>query len=176
MHLYGRGNKLSQKTSASYVIDANVLIDYCDSELQMLSSFSRHIGTIYIARSTFEKVRQLTVAAAKRHNLSIATPDAQTIIAASAKRGSLAYDDHETLLLAKLHGWICITNDKPLRRECDTEGVVCLWGLEPMKALVEQGIATVSKVLTVAKKIQSVNPGFITDAIINRFEEQVKEI
>jgi len=167
---------LSQKPSASYVVDANVLIDYCDSDLRMLSLFSQHIGTTYIARSTFEKVNQLTVAAARRHNLRIETPDPEIIMAASARRGSLAYDDHETLMLAKRHGWICITNDKPLRRECETEGVVCLWGLEPMKALVEHGIVSVSKVLTVAKMIQSVNPGFISDTIMDRFEEQVREI
>jgi len=167
---------LSQESKSSYIVDANVLIDYCDSDLQMLSLLSEKLGPVHIARSTFDKVQQLTKTVAKKNHLLIKTPDSETIIAASTVRGSLAYDDRETLLLAKSHGWICITNDKPLRRECKTERVACLWGLEPMRILVEQRIVLASHALTVAKKIQLAHPGSIYDDIVNRFEKQVKEI
>lgn len=98
----------------SFIVDANVLIDYCDSDLHVLSQFSRHIGAVHVARSTFEKVRQLTESAATKYDLIIATPDLETVIQASAARSALAYDDRETLLLAQKHGWICITNDVAL--------------------------------------------------------------
>jgi len=103
---------LSQESKSSYIVDANVLIDYCDSDLQMLSLLSEKLGPVHIARSTFDKVQQLTKTVAKKNHLLIKTPDSETIIAASTVRVSLAYDDRETLLLAKSHGWICITNDK----------------------------------------------------------------
>ena len=164
------------KIHISFIVDANVLIDYCDSNLQMLSLLSQKLGTVHIARSTFDKVQQLTIAEARKNHLLIKTPNSETIIAASAKRGSLAYDDRETLLLAKSHGWICIKNDKPLRRECETEGVVCLWGLEPMRILVEKRVVLASQALAVARTIQSASPGYISDEIIKRFEKQVKEI
>jgi len=113
---------------------------------------------------------------AKRYNLKIETPDLEIASAASRPRGALAYDDRETLLLARLYGWTCITNDKPLRRECEVEGVPCLWGLEPMKALVEHNLITVSTALTIAKKIRGANPMFITEAIIQRFDTEISEI
>jgi len=45
-----------------------------------------------------------------------------------------------------------------------------------MRILVEQRIVLASHALTVAKKIQLANPGYISDDIVNRFEKQVKEI
>ena len=167
---------MSQESKTAYIIDANALIDYCDSDLQMLSLLSEKLGPVHIARSTFDKVQQLTKTVAKKNRLLIKTPDSETIIAASTVRGSLAYDDRETLLLAKSHGWICITNDKPLRRECEKEGVAVLWGLEPMKILVEHGKVSASKAISVAKTIQTANPGFISDDIVDSFEKQVKKI
>jgi predicted nucleic acid-binding protein len=167
---------LSRADNASFIVDANVLIDYADSDLQILSSLSQHIGRVHVARSTFEKVRQLTEAAVKEHNLLIQTPDFATVAAASQVRGSLAYDDRETLLLASKHGWACVTNDKPLRVACEAESIVCLWGLEPMKLLVERRLISGTKALAVARKIQETNPKFITGTIVGRFEQQIKEI
>jgi rRNA-processing protein FCF1 len=166
---------LPQEPNKSFIVDANALIDYCDSDLRVLSQFSQHIGTVHIARSTFEKVKQLTESAAKKHSLIIKTPDYDTVMEASANRGSLAYDDRETLLLARRYGWICITNDVALRNECGAEGITCLWGLEPMKALVERKILSGTKVIAVAKKIQAANQ-YITEAIVSLFEQQIKEI
>ena len=167
---------MSQESKNAYIIDANALIDYCDADIQTLSLLSQKIEPVHIARSTFDKVEQLSNTAAKKNHLIIKTPDLETIIAASAERGSLAYDDRETLMLAKAHEWICITNDKPLRRECETGGVAVLWGLEPMKILVKHGEILASKAISVAKAIQSANPGYITDDIVERFEKQIKTI
>lgn len=166
---------MSRESKTAYIIDANALIDYCDSDLQMISLFSQKLGSVYIARSTFDKVEQLNATIAKRNHLLIQMPDLDTIAAAAAERSSLAPDDKETLLLAKRNKWICITNDKPLRRECEAEGVTCLWGLESMKMLVQEGEISPSKAISVAKTIQIANPGFISDDIVGRFEKQVKK-
>jgi rRNA-processing protein FCF1 len=167
---------LTRESKAAYIIDANALIDYCDSDLQMLSIFSQKIGSVYIARSAFDKVEQLNATSAKKHHLLVEVPDLETIVAAAADRGSLAPDDKETLVLAKRNGWVCITNDKPLRRECESEGVACLWGLEPMRMLVESGAISPSKAISVVKTIKMANPGFISDEIVDRFEKRVKKI
>lgn len=159
-----------------FIVDANVLIDYSESDLRMLSLLSDNVGRVHIARSTFEKVKQLTTAVVKKHHLTIVTPDLDTAIRASQERGALAYDDRETLLLAKLNGWTCITNDKRLRRECKSEEVNCLWGLEPMKALVEHRLVSRSAAIAVARKIQTLNPGYITEDIVSRFKEQIRSI
>ena len=159
-----------------YIIDANVLIDYCDTDLRILSLLSRHINPVHIARSTFRKVEGLSRSLATSHSLVIHTPDLATVIEATKKRGPLAPDDRETLLLAKKHEWICITNDKPLRRECLLEEVPVLWGLEPMKLLVSRRLLKPTEAIRVARKIADINPGYITADITARFESQIAEV
>lgn len=167
---------MSHDPEKSFIIDANALIDYCDSDLQVLAEFSLHIGTVYIARSTFEKVKQLPDSVAKKHHLVVKTADLATVIEASAVRGSLAYDDRETLLLAKRHEWLCITNDVQLRRKCRAERIACLWGLEPMKLLVERSVITGAKAIDVAVLIQKSNPKYITNAIVGQFVQEIDKI
>lgn len=159
-----------------FIIDANALIDYCESDIAVLSLVSTHVGSIHIARGTFHKVNQLTTAAAAKHHMEIVTPDLETILAATATRGALAHDDRETLLITKKYNWTCITNDKALRRECASENVPVLWGLEPMRLLVEYGLTTRSHVIKTARLIQRANPRYITSEILTRFEEQIRAL
>ena len=167
---------MSRDPGKSFIVDASVLIDYCQSDLSIFSKLSQHVGIVHIARSTFDKVEELTETEAGKHHLVIDTPDIDTLIEASAKRGKLAYDDRETMLLAKKNGWTCITNDKALREECRVEGVACLWGLEPMKLLVGYAMISGSAAVAVARKIRATNGLFITSAIVGRFERQIEEI
>lgn len=142
----------------------------------MLSLLSDNVGRVHIARSTFEKVEQLTAAAARKHHLTIVTADFDTVFRASQERRALASDDRETLLIAKLNDWICITNDRALRRACKAEDVHCLWGLEPMKALVGHRLISRSEAIVVARNIQVSNPGYITEGIVSKFAEQIGAI
>jgi len=167
---------LQKKQVRPFIIDANVLIDYCKSDLGILELLSTKISPIYISRSTLENVNELMESEVAKHHLIVKTPDLQTLILATQVRGQLAVDDRETLLLAKKYGWICITNDKPLRKECEKESVSVLWGLEPLKILVENSLIKPEKAITVAKNIRKVNPRYITAEIVKRFEEQIIEI
>ena len=158
------------------IVDANVLIDYCESDLSVLCLFSEKIQSVHIGKSTLNKVKQITEAEAEQNRLLIEIPSIELALEAAAKRGSLAYDDRETLLLAKENAWCCLTNDKPLRQECLDEKVRVLWGLEPMKILIFEGLMTTSQALQVARKISATNPAFITEKILARFEGQIKKI
>ena len=173
---YGRRKPLQSEDDLPFIVDANVLIDYCESDLRILSLLSTDIDPVHIARSTFEKVEQLTAAAARKHHPTIVTPDFDTVFRASQERGALANDDRETLWLAKLNDCICITNDTALRRECGKEEVSCLWGLEPMKTLVEFQLISRFEAIVVARNIQVSNPGYITEGIVSKFAEQIGAI
>jgi rRNA-processing protein FCF1 len=159
-----------------FIVDANVLIDYCDSDLNMLSLVSQKVSAIHVSRSTLNKIGQLSEAQADKYNLVIQTPDLKTALEASKERGRLAKDDRETLLLAKEHGWTCITNDKALRRECEKDGVKVLWGLEPMKILIKQKLITSAKAIKIARLIRLNNSAYITQEILAKFEAEVKDI
>ena len=58
--------------------------------------------------------------------------------AAQSRRG-LSYQDHQCLILAPTHGWLCVTNDRRLRKVGAEDGVDVLWGLETLAMLVECG-------------------------------------
>ena len=158
-----------------FIVDADVLIDYCKTDLSVLEDLSRYVVSVYIGRPTLDKVRQLSEAEAKRRQLVIVTPDLDTAIQAAGRRGNLAFDDHVTLLLSRLNSWCCITNDGLLRRECKNEGVAVLWGLEPMRILVGERCLKSQKAIAIAKLIQKANPGYITPEIVLRFEQQIKK-
>ena len=164
------------KNPKEFIIDADVLIDYRESDIEVLTLFSIQVGRLHIGRATFQKVRNLSEAEARRLRLVVETPDRKLVDKALRARGKLSYDDHETLLLAAQNNWICITNDNALRAECDKEGVELLWGLELMKFLVRINSLSLNKVLKVVKMIQISNPDYITDSILRRFEKQLREI
>ncbi|MBD3219386.1 MAG: hypothetical protein GF310_14025 [candidate division Zixibacteria bacterium] len=160
----------------NYIIDANVLIDFCDSDLNILRLFSTEIGSVHIGRSTFDKVDQLSESKANKHDLTIIAPSLSIALEAGKKRGALAYDDHETLLLAKEQGLTVITNDKALRRECKKEGVQILWGLEPLKLLTEKAVISVKEACRIATIIHKNNSFYISCEILARFVKQVKNL
>lgn len=159
----------------SLIVDASALIDYCDSDLSILSRFSQTVQPVYVGKAALDKVQQLTESQARRSHINVVLPDIELALEAAKKRGPLAYDDHETLLLAKSHSWCCLTNDKVLRRECRKERVQVQWGLEPMKILVARGAITASNAILIARTISEINP-FITDRIIAEFEQQIWRI
>lgn len=143
------------------IVDASALIDYRESDLSILSRFSQEIQPVYVGKAALAKVRQLSEVDARRNHITIVVPDLELALKAAEIRGPLAYDDHETLLLAKVNDWCCLTNDRALRRECQKERVEVQWGLEPMKILVAQGDLTVARAILIAQEMSKVNP-FIT--------------
>jgi rRNA-processing protein FCF1 len=171
----GRKKEVPAKPLREFIIDADVFIDYRDSDIGILSQFSAQLGQLHVGRSTLENVKRVTEAEARRLKIVIETPDLELAIAASQARGKLSYDDHETLLLAVRNSWGCITNDNALRTECRKEGIDLLWGLEPTKLLVRDGLLSLDKALKVARLIHECNPDHITKSILNRFESQLGE-
>jgi len=94
--------------------------------------------------------------------------------AAGRHRSGLSFEDRICLLVAKQSGWTCVSSDKKLRRECVAEKVAVLWGLEPMIALVRSGHLAVAEAKKAALAIQTGNPLFITDAVIEKFIRRIE--
>lgn len=159
-----------------YIIDANVLIDYCNTDLGVLEVFSLEIGPIYIAADVLYEVNQLSRSAAKKHRFLIIEPDLDLMIEAAERRPGLSFEDNLTLLLAKKNRLCCITAEKPLRRYCQDENIPVIWGLEPMKFLVEGGHLSAIDALAVAKAIHETNPLFITIEILSNFTDQIHKL
>jgi predicted nucleic acid-binding protein len=150
------------------ILDACVLIDFCEADESVLTLVSKHVGTIHIALPIFQEVDQLDESSARALGLHVVEPEVDMLEAAARKRGALSVQDHLCFLLAKEHGWTCVSNDTALRRVCTTENVPLLWGLEMMGLAVEAGALPAAAAEKIAWAIHEANH-FVTQAVVERF-------
>lgn len=156
-------------------MDADVLIDFCTADLTALALVSRHLRPVLVPTPLLGEVRQLDAAACERHGLKLYEPSTEQLLAAAARRRSLSFLDHLCLTIARDEGWVCATNDKVLRRECRTEGVQILWGLELLVDLVEAEHLTRTSAIHIATEIHTNNRHHITRRILGRFKQRLRE-
>lgn len=164
-------------TTKLLLMDANVLIDYRDSDLEVLALVGRHVGPVHVLSTILaEEVPGVGPEDCARLGLRVIEPELEHVMRAGATRGRLSFGDHLCLIVAADGGYACVTNDRALRSACDAEQVETIWGLELMAMLVEQGILSAAGALTVAWKIHEANPLHITADLIARFETKVTDI
>ena len=160
----------------AFVIDANVLIDYTDSDFSILVLFSEHIGTIHVITDVLEKVEKLNEAECRRLGLAITEPTLEQYLEAGQKTPGLAFDDKLCLILARDCHWALISNDKALRSACNGASIPLLWGLEIMLPLIEKNLLSPSLAQKTAARIHVLNPGFVNQQIVDRFNKRISAL
>lgn len=155
------------------IVDANVLIDYAKTEAGILALCVRHLGPIHVPSVVLDEVEQLDAAGCRRLGLTLIDEPLEILDEASQKSGALSFQDHVCLALAKANGWVCVSNDKPLHRACEREGVRTLWGLRLMIELAACGALGAEQAKAIALDIHTLNPKHITPAIIDRFDAEI---
>ena len=165
---------MSQEPAAptGLVPDANVLIDYANTDKEILSLIGRHLATIHVPSPVLAEVRQLPLREARRLGLQVVEPTLQEATEAAVGGGAISFQDRLCLITARINGWMCLTNDKPLRKACQEVKVTCIWGLEAMRVLVAGRHMSRQQAWATAEQIARTNP-FITKAILKRFHEQI---
>jgi len=167
---------LQRSLDRPIIVDASVLIDYRDTDIGILSLFSKHIRPCYVNRSTLRKVKGITETRAIRCGLKVIVPTMELAFLAAQQKGPLSPDDWETVLLAEDRNLICLTNDKGMRAECERHTVGVLWGLEPLKILAAARIIDTVQALQVAHAIHMINPKSVNLKIVSRFQDQISVI
>ncbi len=157
------------------LVDANVLIDYVKSERSILGLASLYVGEVFVLSTVLTEVDGLDEDDCERLGLRVFEPELSQLLAAARKRGALSTEDHLSLILAREHGWVCVTNDGALRKACQRDHVPVLWGLELMLELVRIGRLDAEDALAVARAIHAVNPFHITEEIVERFAGRLRE-
>jgi len=158
------------------LMDANVLIDYQKSDFSVLGLVHRHVGEVHVLTTILHEVDGLDVDDCERLGLKVIEPELAQLIQASARKGQLSFRDHLCLIVAADEGFVCVTNDKALRRACDEGGVTTLWGLEIMTALVRERAMQAADAIETAEKIHTSNPLHITTKLVDRFRRIVSDI
>ena len=157
---------------AFLILDACVLIDFWDTDPSVITLVVRQIGPTHIAENLLAEVRQVDRSAAVEAGLTIIEPSLEMMTAAARRRTGLSFQDHLCLLLAREHGWTCVSNDGRLRRACAEDGVPALWGLELLAQVVEAGGIPAEAAIEVAKGMATLNP-YLTEAVVARFVARV---
>lgn len=155
------------------IVDANVLIDYVLTDETILALAANHLGSIHVLREVVDEVDQIDEAECDQLGLIVVDPSVDQLLEAGREAGPLAFADRLCLILARENGWTCVTNDRPLHRACADAGVATMWGLELLLELVAGGHLGQDDALRVAELIRDKSGGRVTEAIMDRFREEV---
>ena len=94
------------------ILDANVLIDFCDADRTVFRLISESVGRIHVPTPILrEEVAQLSVDDCPDLGISPVEPLLETALLAAPRRSGVSFYDHLCLLLARDSGWTCVTND-----------------------------------------------------------------
>lgn len=158
------------------IVDANVLIDYAQSDSSILALVVKHVGPVLVPLPVLKEVDQLSRDDCDRLGITLLDPTLDEMTTVSSPRPSLSFEDELCLVLATAGGFTCVTNDKTLRRECESEAVPVYWGLELMVELVAKQQLAAESAITTAQAIRRSNPFHITEGILDRFEKRIHSI
>lgn len=160
--------------TAWFIADANVLIDYAKTNLEILGLVAKYVGPVYIASAIMDEVDQIDEAQCQTLGLTIVEGNLTQLTEASQRGGPLSFEDKLCLILARDNGWTCLSNDGPLRDACSEIGVTVVWGLEIMLQLVKDSHLSADEAIDVAQAIHLVNPLYVTKKIVTAFRNKVK--
>lgn len=158
------------------ISDANVLIDYAKSDVEVLSLIGRSLGAIHVAREVLREVREINLTEARRLGLRICVPTVEEYREAAGRGGPLSSRDKLCLSIARKRGWACLTNDQCLRGRCKASGVKPVWGLEAMVLACRLGGIGSERAIATARTIHRNNPHHITAEIVAKFIQQIRAI
>ena len=149
--------------------DADVFIDYRESELAVLTLVTRHVGRLAIIPSVLEEVKGVTATECAQLGVEVVEVETGQMLRAMKVKSGVSFNDRLCLVVCQETGWTCVTNDGALRRLCRRHGVEICYGLSLMVELVATGVLTRRRAISVAHRMQVSNPFHINDRVLIRF-------
>lgn len=163
------------------VLDASVLIDYFDTEAEVLRLASRHLGQGLVLATTLEEIARgrpsgsrspITREGCEALDLEFLLPTTDQLLEGATPSGGLSFEDRLCLIVARDLPGCCVTSDGPLRKACEAHGVAVQRGLRLMIDLHRAGHLTHKTALRIAREISQKNP-YISAAVLTDFEAQL---
>lgn len=159
---------------AVLLADANVLIDYRDSDMAILSLVVQHLAPVHVLRDVVDEVSDLSLARCGELGLRVIEVEPETRLQVEELPRRLSRYDRLLLHVCRENDWICVTNDRLLRRICGEHRVRTRWGLELMLDLVSAGALSASRALAAAERIHANNPHHISKEVLQRFSSRLQ--
>lgn len=159
----------------TYVLDANVLIDYQNGDLEVLSLVASELGAVLVSSQVvIDEVEGLTIEYCESLGIVCVDPSMEHLALAQASDDALSFHDLLCFALARNKQAICVTNDRRLRNHCADHGLGVRWGLQLMLELVNANALTSDQALTTATEICHANPT-LGQNILERFARELEE-
>ncbi len=152
------------------ICDANILIDYSKSDIYVISKIAEYYEKVYVPDIILQEVGIITEDEAMKLGITIVETPLEL-----EEIPSLSYQDRTCLYYVKKEKCICLTNDKALRKHCESAGGTVVWGLEMLLKLVESNLLTATHAEKIARKINQVNPE-INEKVLKDFLDKLKGI
>ena len=153
--------------------DADVLIDYRDSDLSILALVVQHLAPVHVVRDVVDEVDDLSLERCGELGLTVIEVEPEVLLQLATLPRRLSRYDRLSLQVCRENDWICVTNDRLLRRLCGEHSVRTKWGLELMLDLVSAGGLSASHALETARCIHTNNPHHISEKILERFSSRL---
>jgi rRNA-processing protein FCF1 len=160
---------------APIIVDANILIDFCKTNKKILRLLCKELEKVAVPFLVLQEVDELNRHEAEALGITVIDSDMQTIENAFGVTNGLSYQDNLCLLTASRENYICVTNDKRLKRECQDKGIRSLWGPELLLFLFQEKRITQKQARQLMAEIASIN-NRVTKTIIQEFEKQLEKI
>ncbi len=152
--------------------DANVLIDYVETEIEILRLVAGLFAKLIVPRPVLEQVPRLSIRTCRSVGIQIVDAETEILLDAAKRSPALGFEDSLCLVLCEQNQWTCVTNDAALARSCRQANVSVRRGLNLMVELVVHRRLPATRALAVARAIHNTNP-FITVPILEEFERLI---
>ena len=146
--------------------DADVLIDFRESEPAILALVGQHVGRVAVLPSVLDEFQGVTVTACAELGIAVVEVETERMLQATEVESQLSFNDRLYLVVCREEGWTCVTNDGALQGLCERHGVETRFGLGLMVDLVAAGLLERERAEAVARRIHASNPFHINDRVL----------
>ncbi len=168
----GRGRAKAQ-LPAVLLADADVLIDYRESDLTILKLVAKHVGRLAVIPPVLGEVKGVTAKDCGRLGLEVVEVETEQMLRAAEVETDVSFTDRLCLVVCREEGWTCVTNDGALQRLCKRHGVATRFGLGLMVDLVAASALSRRRAVSVGHRMQVSNPRHINTRVLARFHKEL---
>ena len=149
--------------------DADVLIDYRESDISVLQDVGERIARVAVLSHTLDEVHDVTKEDCAALGIEVIEVETPMLLAAAEGEAQVSFNDRLCFLVCRERRWTCVTNDRALRRLCHRHHVKVRYGLSLMVDLVACGAIDRRRTESIARRMQKANPLHINERVLARF-------
>ena len=159
------------------IVDANVLIDFLNSDFTILKEVNKFVGQVYVIdRLLVNEIPVLSFKDCQNVDLEIISPTEDIAKVAEVRIGQLSYIDRLILHMANDLKFDVITNDSELEKVCKNLGVKVIRELRLLIELAEISNYSVDKLIQIVERIHETNHLHINRRLVTQFINIVSKI